>query len=171
MQQGETDFPGLISSCNHWKTRPCSRAPPKTNASWNQTQRESISGTKEWGPTDLFAGTVPTLQGWRTWDKQPNDPRGIYIRSKEAIDRWEHDKWSSAITFYEEKNMGQSRITSATADKQNLRVISPTEAERLLGSPRTGPTWRNQAYIQGKERTDARMQWAMHVLSRSSQGS
>ena len=50
-----------------------------------------------WGPTDLFDGTTPTLQGWRTWDKQPNDPRGIHIRSKETISRWEQDKWSSAI--------------------------------------------------------------------------
>ena len=78
---------------------------------------------------------MPTLQGWRTWDKQPNDPRGIHIRSKEAISRWEQDKWSSAITFYEEKNMAQSKITTATADAQNMWVISPTEAERLLGFP------------------------------------
>ena len=66
---------------------------------------------------------------------QPKDPRGIHIRSKEAIARFEQDKWSSAITFYEEKNMAQRNTKSATADAQDRRVISATEAERLLGFP------------------------------------
>ena len=88
-----------------------------------------------WGPTELFGGTMPPVQGWQTWSKQPKDPRGIHIRSKEAIARWEQDKWSSAITFYEEKNMAQCITKSATADAQNELVISPTKAERLLGFP------------------------------------
>jgi site-specific DNA-cytosine methylase len=87
-----------------------------------------------WGPTQQFDGTMPTVQGWQTWTKQPKDPRGIHIRSKEAIARWEQDKWSSAITFYEEKNMALC-LEPATAETENLRVISPTEAERLLGFP------------------------------------
>ena len=56
-----------------------------------------------WGPTDFFDGTMPTVQGWQTWTKQPKDPRGIHIRSKEAIARWEQDKWSSAITFTKQR--------------------------------------------------------------------
>ena len=86
-----------------------------------------------WGPTELFDGTMPTVQGWQTWSKQPKDPCGIHIRSKEAIARWEQDTWSSAITFYEEKNMAQCMLKPATAETQNERVISLTEAERLLG--------------------------------------
>jgi hypothetical protein len=74
---------------------------------------------------------MPTVQGWQTWTKQPKDPRGIHIRSKEAIERWKKDSWSSAITFYEEKNMAQS----LKAQDNTQRVISPTEAERLLGFP------------------------------------
>ena len=66
-----------------------------------------VSLDEGWGPTNLCDGTMPTVQGWKTWNMQPKDPRGIHIRSKEAIARFEQDKWSSAITFYEEKNMAQ----------------------------------------------------------------
>ena len=52
-----------------------------------------------WGPTQLFVGTMPTVQGWQTWTKEPKVPRGIHIRSKEAIERWKKESWSSAITF------------------------------------------------------------------------
>ena len=65
-------------------------------------------------------------------EQATRDPRGIHIRSKEAIARWEQDKWSSAITFYEEKNMAQC-LKPATAETQNKRVISLTEAEGLFG--------------------------------------
>ena len=32
-----------------------------------------------WGPTQSFDGTMPTLQGWQTWTREPKDPRGIHI--------------------------------------------------------------------------------------------
>ena len=74
------------------------------------------------------------MQGWRSWEREPPDPRGIDIRSKDALTRWKLDKWSSAITFYEPYNMAHSvRIGAATSG--TTRIISATEAERLLGFP------------------------------------
>ena len=45
-----------------------------------------------WGPTPQFKGNLPTIQGWQAWKSEPPDPRGIHIRSAEAIRRWEHDR-------------------------------------------------------------------------------
>ena len=59
----------------------------------NPARERVVFWDEGWGPTGLFDGSMPTVQGWQTWNKQPKDPRGIHIRSKEAISRWEQDKW------------------------------------------------------------------------------
>ena len=84
-----------------------------------------------WSRPPSFRGHLPTLQGWSAWSRQPSDPNGIKVRSKEAISRWRDDNWSSAITFYEDYNMA----FKTRQGKKEYRVISPTEAERLLGFP------------------------------------
>ena len=83
-----------------------------------------------------FKGSRPTMQGWRSWDREPPDARGINIGSNEAIARWKEDKWSSAIAFYESYNMAH-KIGSGTAENHSpsQRVISASEGERLLGFP------------------------------------
>ena len=86
-----------------------------------------------WGPAPNFQGYLPTLQGWRSWTSQPKDPRGITKRSSEAKARWKADKWSSAITFYEDYNMAHNTGTPDAPEQR--RHISPTEAERLLCFP------------------------------------
>ena len=50
-----------------------------------------------WGPGQDFKGSMPTMRGWRSREKEPPDPRGINIRSKEAIARLKADTRSSAI--------------------------------------------------------------------------
>ena len=80
---------------------------------------------------------MPTLQGWKEWSSRPRDSIGIDVRSAEAINRWAHDKHSSAITLYEVYNMAHrgDALEAQTPIEKDIRVISPTEAERLLGFP------------------------------------
>ena len=112
-----------------------------------------------WGPADTFNGTMPTLQRWRTWDQQPPDPRGIYIRSKEAIERLKSEnKRSSAITFYEEKNM--AICESSAQQKQN----------GFWAFPKIGPAYRKLTPQLGKATTAGQKQWGTHSLCQSSQG-
>ena len=100
---------------------------------------------KGWGAPPNFRGSLPTVQGWKTWNSQPRDPRGITVRSKDAIKRWENDKFSTAITFYEDYNMAY-RLKDGKADQ---RHVSPTETERLLGFPENwtepGPEYTTEA--------------------------
>ena len=92
-----------------------------------------------WGPTKAFKNSMPTVQGWSAWSKQPPDPRGIKVRSGEAKQRWKEDKWSTAITFYEDWSLAQEKVASKKDEKgqplYQLRHVSPTETERLLGFP------------------------------------
>ena len=77
------------------------------------------------------------MQSWQEWCSRPRDPNGIKVRSADAINRWTHDKHSSAITFYETYNMAHwgDALEANTTQEKDTRVISPTEAERLLGFP------------------------------------
>ncbi len=60
------------------------------------------------------------------WPSREGHPR-----SKAAIERWEEDSWSSAITFYEDFNMPVRKVNG----KLERRVVSPIETERLLDFP------------------------------------
>ena len=80
---------------------------------------------------------MPILQVWKEWSSRLGDPRGIDVRSSGAVNTWAHDKHSSAITFYESYNMAHrgDSLEAATPLEKNIRVISPTDAERFLGFP------------------------------------
>ena len=85
---------------------------------------------------------MPTMQVWKEWSSRPRDSRGIGVRLAEAINRWAHDKHSSAITFYESYNMAHrgdaleatvlSERTSGLSAQQKLnaswafRTIGPS---------------------------------------------
>ena len=109
-----------------------------------------------WGPTSSFKQSMPTVQGWNAWTKQPPDPRGIKVRSEEAKQRWKDDKWSTAITFYEDWSLAQEKVPTKK-DSQNKpiysrRHVSPTETERLLGFP---TDWTNPAAASTDDQSHA----------------
>ena len=92
-----------------------------------------------WEPTKAFKNSMPTIQGWSAWSKQPPDPRGIKVRSEKAKQRLKEDKWSTAISFYEDWSLAQEKVARKKDEKgkplYQLRHVSPTETERLLGFP------------------------------------
>ena len=124
-----------------------------------------------WGPTPQFKGNLPTIQGWQTWTSELPDPRGIKIRSAEAIRRWEHDKWSSAITFYETYNMAwKSNESSETNPRfprnvydKDIRIISPTETEKCLGFLQTGLDQKTATSTHTQGAIDEETPWDTHL--------
>ena len=90
-----------------------------------------------WGPSPSFKGSMPTMQGWQDWSSRPRDPGAIDVHSADAINRLAHDKHSSAITFYESYDIAYKgdALEADTPQEKDIRVISPTEGERLLGFP------------------------------------
>ena len=86
------------------------------------------------GPGLDFRGSMPTMQGWHTWERETSDPTGIDIRSKEAIARWKSDKYSSAISFCESYIMAHKK-GAVEGGAASARKISATEGARLLGFP------------------------------------
>ena len=59
---------------------------------------------------------------------------GYNKTSNEAKQRWKEDGWATGLIIYEERNMAHE------LDGPKMRVVSPTECERLLGFE---PGWTN----------------------------
>ena len=74
-----------------------------------------------------------------SWKQKPlsSDPAttvGYNKTSNEAKHRWKEDGWATGLIIYEERNMAHE------LDGTRMRVVSPTECERLLGFE---PGWTN----------------------------
>ena len=84
----------------------------------------------KWGPHKHFTGPSPCVVSWEAKSQQPADSRGLHEASYLAIQRCQDDKWATGIRLYEDKNLALKSDQS-----QECRQVSPTECERLLGSP------------------------------------
>ena len=76
-----------------------------------------------------FQLPLPCITGWNQKPRSP-DPTttvGYDKSSNEAEQRWKEDGWATGLIMYEERNMAHE------VDGPGMRVISPTECERLLG--------------------------------------
>ena len=90
----------------------------------------------KWGPHKEFQLPFPCIVSWRQKPHSP-DPAttvGYQKTSNEAKQRWKEDGWATGLIIYEERNMAHE----VGGDK--MRVVSPTECERLLGFE---PGWTN----------------------------
>ena len=88
----------------------------------------------EWGPHKNSQMPFPCVTGWQQKPRPP-DPTNTAGHNKSSEDakiRWKEDGWATSLTWYEDTHMAHE--TNGT----RIRVISPTECERLLGFE---PNW------------------------------
>ena len=90
----------------------------------------------KWGPSKDFRLPFPCICGWSQKPRSPKESTtvGFDKASNESKQRWKEDGWATGLVIYEERNMAHS------LDGANMRVVSPTECERLLGFQ---PGWTN----------------------------
>ena len=99
-------------------------------------------------------GNFPCIVGWVPKSEQPDgrNTRGFATASREALQRWKDDEWSSGIRFYEDEKRAWSK------DMKTARVVSPAECERMLGF-RVG--WTNPGKEQTSDKTPNQMRNAV----------
>ena len=122
-----------------------------------------------WGPTHLFDGTMPTVQGWQTWTKEPKDPRGIHIRSKEALPDGKRTIGPQPSPSMKKRTW----LKALNLLRQIQRISESSAPQKQRGfsvSQPIGHKPQSQTAIQRTSTTNGRTPWEMLLRYQLSQG-